>query len=436
MQNENIKNLDGLAVISIDLDIWSGQTKLQDIDLRLADEYNNEVVNLGNKRLVSRESLKPFERLKSTVRRNMLRRGVQFLNGYAVPVDQLDEAIEEIESWRVQFNNAVTDFLATYHGNVEAWIAQNPADEDVIRRGTLPVEAVEKRFGFAWDAFHVQGVNNAAAQSQLDSSAGQLGNKLIADIQQTARDFWDRNLKGRAMVGITSQTTLREMKRKLESLAFLDRRCRPLIALLDRVILQSERAESRTGRNFVDPFFSQLVASTLILADKTRMQEYLDGFHELPACAPEKQGALFDGASMQPQQQAMVQPVMAQPEPLATQQAEPVELTEQPAMPEVAESGDAFLDALAEMAGLHAERDIELRSPEREQQAMASVEPVAVHAQVDIQPKPEPQPVQPKPVQIVQAEQPVNKAQPEPEAEPVSEADFGFGFNSSNAIGW
>lgn len=454
MQNENIKKLDGLAVISIDLDIWSGQTKLQDIDLRLADEYNNEVVNLGNKRLVSRESLKPFERLKSTVRRNMLRRGIQFLNGYAVPVDQLDEAIEEIEGWRVQFEDAVMDFMATYHGNVESWVAQNPEDEEVIRRGTLPLEAVEKRFGFTWDAFQIQGVmNNEAAQSQLDSSAGQLGNKLIADVQQTARDFWDRNLKGRSMVGITCQATLREMKRKLESLAFLDRRSKPLIELLDRVILQSERAESRTGRNFVDPFFSQLVASTLILADRTRMQEYLDGYHDLPETAPEKQveqGGLFAEAVQEAQAQAKsekIEPEQVEAEPINT-----VEETQQEVKPvktdaPVETTGDAFLDALAEMAGLHGEFDIEVKEPQQvKQEETQAVEPVVAPEQVEVKPEPapEPEPVveakpqpqpQPEPELAVLPEQPVTQTQPEPEPAPV-DADFGFGFNSSNAIGW
>lgn len=435
MQNTNIKNLDGLAVISIDLDIWSGQTKLQDIDLRLADEYNNEVVNLGNKRLVSRDSLKPFERLKSTVRRNMLRRGIQFLNGYAVPVDQLDEAIEEIESWRVQFNEAVVDFLATYHGNVEAWISQNPADEDVIRRGTLPVEAVEKRFGFSWDAFHVQGVNNTTAQSQLDSSAGQLGNKLIDDIQNTAREFWDRNLKGRAMVGITCQATLREMKRKLESLAFLDSRSKPLIKLLERVILQSERAESRTGRNFVDPFFSQLVASTLILADKTRMKEYLEGYHEQPdlcQATQAQQGGLFGEA---------VQRSMAEPEPAqliretpdaVTPHMEQVETQSAPeqAMAPVESTSESFLDALAEMAGLHAHQEIKVPSPQQVSQETIAAEPLDAGAAADQTMTELEVKSKPGPDSALQSEQAI---QTEPA---VTEADFGFGFGSSNAIGW
>lgn len=417
---QNIKNLDGLAVISIDLDIWSGQTKLQDIDLRLADEYNQEVVNLGNKRLVSRDSLKPFERLKSTVRRNMLRRGIQFLNGYAVPVEQLDETIGEIEGLKKQFESEVAGFLATYHGNVEAWITQNPADEEVIRRGTLPIEAVEKRFGFAWDAFQVQGVNNASAQRQLDSTAGQLGNKLIEDVQTTARDFWDRNLRGRAMVGITCQATLREMKRKLESLAFLDSRSRPLIALLDRVIQQSERAESRTGRNFVDPFFSQLVASVLILADRSRMQEYLDGYHELPS--DEKDGfqdELFAVMTAKPQAEDVTPELEAAPE---------VEAKPAAGAESATAARDAFFNALEEMAGLHGAVDIEVPAPSKQQPADA----------------PEKQPVATNDVLGSEA-QPIPAAESEPQEEvreeatqetKPAEADFGFGFNSTSAVGW
>lgn len=436
MQNENIKNLDGLAVISIDLDIWSGQTKLQDIDLSLADEYNNEVVNLGNKRLVSREALKPFERLKSAVRRNMLRRGIQFLNGYAVPVEQMDEVVEEIEGWRLQFDQAVTDFLASYSGNVEAWISQNPSDEAVIRRGTLPLEAVEKRFGFAWDAFHVQSVDNASAQSQLDSSAGQLGNKLIADIQQTARDFWDRSLSGRAMVGTTCVMTLREMKRKLESLAFLDYRSRPLIALLDGVITQSERAESRTGRNFVDPFFSQMVAAVLVLADRSRMQEYLDGYH---SSQDEVQESLQveETSEEAPEEQVTVEPeaasvVQAEPE---VEVAVAQEIVVQPSL-----GGDDFLDALAEMAGISADVEISVPAPKAKQKETPA-EPIAEAHVVTEEPaqaaQPEPQPeMELEPQQQQVAEPAVEVAPAQQEQEPAAEADFGFGFDSSNVVGW
>lgn len=277
---KNLKNLDGLSVVAIDLDIWSGQTKLEDLDLSLQEGYNNEVVKLGNKRLVSRKVLRPFDRIKSAVRRQMLRRGIPFLTGYAIPAEQLEECVNEIEKLKAEFNDAVTEFLTEYEKSLQEWIDDNPNDEQVIRRGALPLTAVAKRFGFTWDAFSVQSSDHEKAKENLDSTTGKLGTKLIDSIQETALDFWDRVLSGRTSVGITCHITLREMKGKLEGLSFLDSRSKPLIELLDRVIAQSELPESKCGRDYVEPFFSQLTSAVLILADKKRMEQYLQGYSQ------------------------------------------------------------------------------------------------------------------------------------------------------------
>lgn len=385
---ESIKNLDGLAIISIDMDIWSGQTKLEDVDLDLEEEYNADVVKIGNKRLISRDALKPFDRIKSATRRQLLRRGVPFLSGYAVPVEQLDDVVEEVESLKKEFDDARAEFLSTYHAHIEQWVAQNPEDEKIIRRGTLPVEAVEKRFQFVWDAFHVQTVDNDAAVGRLEATAGQLGDKLVNSIQEMARQFWDRNLRGRAMVGTSCQATLREMRRKLESLAFLDSRCKPLIALLDRVIAQSERAESRTGRNFVDPFFSQLVASVLILADTKRMNEYLDGYEEELANAAVPADAVQDG--------------LFDTNPVPTPASVPV------AAQADTSGGMDFFDALAEIAGIEEGGSAH--------QADAAPEPTLV---VEIQ------------------EQPTIEEVPQSvDAEPETAQAEDFGFGIEGVSGW
>ena len=181
---KNLKNLDGLSVVAIDLDIWSGQTKLEDLDLSLQEDYNQEVVKLGNKRLVSRQVLRPFDRIKSAVRRQMLRRGVPFLTGYAIPATQLEDCIKEIEKLKDEFDSAVNEFLSQYENNLDEWIRQNPQDEAAIRRGALPLKAVAKRFGFTWDAFAVQSVEHNQAKKNLDMTTGQLGSKLIESVQE------------------------------------------------------------------------------------------------------------------------------------------------------------------------------------------------------------------------------------------------------------
>lgn len=402
---ESIKNLDGLAIISIDMDIWSGQTKLEDVDLDLANDYNADVVNIGNKRLISRDALKPFDRIKSATRRQLLRRGIPFLSGYAVPVEQLDDVVEEVESLKKDFDDARAEFLSAYHAHIEGWVAQNPMDEKIIRRGTLPVEAVEKRFQFVWDAFHVQSVDNDTAVGRLEATAGQLGDKLVNSIQETARAFWDRNLRGRTMVGTSCQATLREMKRKLESLAFLDSRCKPLIALLDRVIAQSERAESRTGRNYVDPFFSQLVASILILADTKRMNEYLDGYEEELAKA--------EAAPADAVQDELFETIPApttEPKPAPAPAATQAEATD----------GMDFFDALAEIAGIGDE--------------VPTHQPAAHEAEAT--------PAEPEPAEVAETqEQPVIKEAPQitleqDEGEPETTQAEDFGFGIEGVSGW
>ena len=97
---KSVNHLDQLAILQIDFDIWSGQVKLDDPDIKLGvggEIPPKQLVDLGRKNVIDKAHLKPFNRLKTSARRLCLRHGMPFMNGFAVPLDRIDEISAGLE---------------------------------------------------------------------------------------------------------------------------------------------------------------------------------------------------------------------------------------------------------------------------------------------------------------------------------------------------
>ncbi len=233
-----VNHLQSLCVIHVDFDIWSGQTRLSASDLKLGEGGEippEKVAQLGSKKICDPAKLKGFHRLKTETRRLLLKFGMPFMNGFAVPVSKIDEICNKLNDINFQFNQLKQDFINGYNKAVDEWCLENPEYERAIRAGALPKETVEERIGFEYQVFMIQPVNEDEANAKrLNRKVERLGDDLISEVVQEANKFYMERLAGRDQCAVTTRQTLRNIRDKVDGLSFLNSAFNPLVKLLDQ----------------------------------------------------------------------------------------------------------------------------------------------------------------------------------------------------------
>lgn len=282
MNNPNPKHhdevdLNELCLIYMDFDIWSGQTKLQKSDLKVAAEDlpPETLANLGTKRICAPGQLKGFHRLKTKARRAILDWGRPFLGGFAVPVKKLDVIRESLEAIEFEFDGLKQTFLTGYYQAVQSWMDDNPDYRDVIERAALSSQEVATRIGFDWHILEVVPVSNPTTESRLKSKVSGLGDEMIGEIVDSATEFYNSNLIGRHSVSVLTKPTLKKLRDKIDGLSFLNSNLSPLVKLLDET-LDCYTRDVRKGQIYA-PHFYQVMASVLVLADRAKIESYASG---------------------------------------------------------------------------------------------------------------------------------------------------------------
>lgn len=273
-----IQKLQNLVVIQVNVNIWSGQTKLRPEDFRLGVGGSlppEKVALLGTKKLVDTYNLRPFSRVKQRINRKLSGIGIEFLNGFAVPADKVPEAELLLEQSQEEFQLEKQKFVQNYLDLVDAWAQDNPDLEDSIRESALSQAEVESKLNFTYTMFQIEPLANEAQRGKLNTSVDNLGDNLLEDVAKQADEFYKTNFLGRDQVGIRTQDTLRNIRNRLDGLSFLDSRISPLVGLLDQALAVYKHA---AGKRYIgQPFFLQILGAVLILTDLSRMEEFING---------------------------------------------------------------------------------------------------------------------------------------------------------------
>jgi len=305
-----VNHLNRLCIIHVDFDIWSGQTRLTAADLKLGvggEIPPEKIALLGSKKICDPAKLKGFHRLKTETRRLLLRFGMPFMNGFAVPVEKVDEITGKLDDVGSQFNALKQDFIRGYNMAVDEWCLENPEYEVALRAGALPKETVEKRIAFEYQAFMIVADSDKGHAMKLNRKVECLGDDLISEVTQEANKFYMDRLAGRDQCALTTRQTLRNIRDKVDGLSFLNSAFTPLVKLLDQTLRgYDQHAE---GRNVVAPFFYQVVAAVLIMSDKGRIEQYANGSLTVEGMAEGVVGAeLVASADQAPLHQSNAQP--------------------------------------------------------------------------------------------------------------------------------
>lgn len=262
-----------------DIHLWSGRKKLRTTDLKIRDGElpPSDLASLGSKKICDPEDLSVFEKIKRRAHRSCEKIGVRFLGGYAVPEDKADELAKELDLCSADFYKEKHDFITAYDQRIQDWVSVHPGWEASIQSAITPVGGVDRQIAFAWHAFRVtEAVQDAddtqsALNSGLGKTIGGLSSQLFSEIAKMADEVMDKTLMGRESVTQRALSPIRTIRGKLAGLAFLDRRVRPVIDIIDHVMQDLPAAGKIDGMAL-----SALYGLVSLLSSEERMQRHGD----------------------------------------------------------------------------------------------------------------------------------------------------------------
>lgn len=288
----NIQHFDSLSIFMVDFDLWTGQTRLSANDFKLGDGGElppEKLTQLGSKKVIDPDHLKGFAALKAQATRLMLRHGMRFMNGFAIPVDKTQELCDSLDAIGVEFTDLKKELLSDYGNILDEWINEHPDHADMIKEGALTVKEVEKRIGFEYQVFQISPMaSNDMLAAKIDRKMSSLGNDLIDEITSTAGKFFNERFLGQTRVRLSTRQTLMNLRDKIDGLSFLNGALVPLVGLLNQTL--DVYNTYATGGAVEAPHFYQIMAVVSILKDAESINAYADGNVQVESLAQSLSG--------------------------------------------------------------------------------------------------------------------------------------------------
>ncbi len=265
------------------ISLWGARRKLKLEDLNLPPGVSlppKELASLGSKKIFNPKLLSKFEALKKQAHTACYHAGIQFMGGYAIPMDKADDLAKKLDKIGVEFADAKRDFIANYADNLQKWMDEHPDWKHVIAVSSLSVEEVERRIQYDWVPVEFSmpsgGDTSSPLYKKFEKEVGGLSGQLFIEVSKLAKKFYDDTLLGRDRLLRRSLVHFEKIRAKLGGLAFLDNRVTPLISAIDETLQHVQGDGPVSGLEL-----SAIHGLTLTLCDVQRMKSFgqamLDG---------------------------------------------------------------------------------------------------------------------------------------------------------------
>lgn len=247
----DIKILDSLLALNLDVTLWSARKKMTLEDLGGAELPPEDLASLGSKRIADPESIKVFATLKSRAVNYLDRHGIRFMSGWALPEDKAERVVQELIKIRDEFLQAKEAFLADYDTSIQTWIARHSQWSEIIRNSTVGSDYVRSRINFRWQMFKVAPLARTSSESEnlhagLEEEVTQLGSTLFQEIARSAEDMWHKIYAGKNEVTHRALSPLKTLYDKLVSLSFIEPHVAPVTDII-QATLQRMPARGNIG---------------------------------------------------------------------------------------------------------------------------------------------------------------------------------------------
>ena len=229
----DIKVLDSLLALHLEVNIWTARKKLSPEDFAGATLPPEDLASLGSKRVCDPEALRVFGTLKARAVSLLDRHGVRFLGGWAIPESQADAIVTELEQILRDFNAAKEDFLSRYDESVRDWIAKHSGWEQIIADSTVSADYVRSRMGFIWRLYRIVPPDPAdPVMEGLKDEVVSLGETLFGEVSKAATEAWHKCFAGKTEITRKALSPLKTIHQKLSGLSFVEPRVSPVADLI------------------------------------------------------------------------------------------------------------------------------------------------------------------------------------------------------------
>jgi len=274
-KEEDMKVLEKVVCMMLDVHLWTGRKKLDIGDLKLVGRDQippEDLASLGSKKIVSPEDIAIFATLKKRAERLLEGVGIRFLGGYALPETEVKKVSAELAGIQSEFTTAKKNFLAIYDQVVQDWINAHPDWGSIIRAAIAPKEEVERQLRFDFQMFKINPVDDRSV-SQINAGlvkqVGGLGDRLFFEIGKQAEEAWELSFKGKVKITQKALRPVRAMREKLFGLSFLDPRVNPVIDRIDAIL-----AKLPTSGPIENTDLDALAGLVLLLSNPDKMREH------------------------------------------------------------------------------------------------------------------------------------------------------------------
>lgn len=266
----DIRVLEHLMAIHLDVNIWTARKKLSPADFGEAELPPGDLASLGSKKICDPEALKVFGTLKARAVNLLDRSGVRFLGGWAIPQDKAEAIVKDLTSIRTDFLTAKESFLSRYDEAVQDWIARHAGWERIIAGSTVNADHVRSRMGFRWQVYRVvPPVTSGDLEYGLSDEVASLGPTLFCEVSKAATEAWHKCFAGRTEVTRKALSPLRTIHQKLCGLTFVEPRVAPIASLVQAAFESLPKRGKIEGASLL-----MLQGLVSLLRNPTALQEH------------------------------------------------------------------------------------------------------------------------------------------------------------------
>lgn len=278
----DIRILDNLLALNLNVSLWSARRKMSQEDLGGAELPPEDLASLGSKRIADPENLKVFGTLKARAFNYLDRHGVRFMAGWAIPEEKAGEIVQELLNIRTEFQKEKEAFLADYDQNVQAWIEKHHQWGEIIRNSLVGPDYVRARMDFRWQLYKVAPLeqhpdNSAVLEAGLAEEVQGLGGTLFDEVAKSADDIWRRVYHGKTEVTHKALSPLRTLHTKLTGLSFVEPHVAPVADIVQAALLRMPKKGNITGTDLL-----LLQGLVCLLKDSTALvghaQKVIEGY--------------------------------------------------------------------------------------------------------------------------------------------------------------
>ena len=278
----DIRILDNLLALNLNVSLWSARRKMSQEDLGGAELPPEDLASLGSKRIADPENLKVFGTLKARAFNYLDRHGVRFMSGWAIPEEKAGEIVQELLNIRTEFQKEKEAFLADYDQNVQAWVEKHHQWGEIIRNSIVGPDYVRARMDFRWQLYKVAPLelhadNTAVLEAGLAEEVHGLGGTLFDEVAKSAGDIWRRVYHGRTEVTHKALSPLRTLHAKLTGLSFIEPHVAPVADIMQAALLRMPKKGNITGTDLL-----LLQGLVCLLKDSTALvahaQKVIEGY--------------------------------------------------------------------------------------------------------------------------------------------------------------